>query len=857
MSFETNVVKRLRIEATTSGVDDAARKLEKLTDAYDDIGGAATSMGSQGVGALEQIGFTAERVGPKIREISRPFFSAIADLRTVKDVARIDEYVDRQKRLYESLLGIQLSWYRQTRKIYEDGSVFEQRRFSEKDLGTRWAPVLEDLQKLKQFENASNFDKLIKSQMALTVGQGNVAKGMMQAQNAMVEQQAAVEGLTGKYGELGFASTALFVAGFGGAAASVVLLLEKLGTLREELSQTAELSRATGFSLSGIQETRYAGALKGANDNQVNSSLENMARLLNEAARDENSLSKLLDENNIKFKDRNGDLITTTKLMGVAADFMKRARTPQDEREIAKAFGIDEKLIPALRNGADEFERLKEKARAAGAVVSDETIAKAVEFEEKWRASSAKWSAYMKAAMAEILPVIDDLIDKAKQFSQDGRLATMADSVIRKGVLTLPAMTEKPAEEFNLVEAQAALDLFKARGEEIDEKYRAVFEGIIYQSKAVSEAFDALGEAAVASAAMATRSWAEVKTDIPTLDISYLTKSTKIPSKDSGSGKANEYDRLSKSIERHVAALEGEAKAVGGSVGEQARMRDEMRLYEAATQAGIKVTDEFRAKVEALAQRSGDAAQKLAELKLKSDLGFEGATGLMGSTDQQIAGRLRSIYGDKGWQDKMDGAIASQMRFNDALRQTGSLLESNITSGLVDALDGTKSWGDAMRDTSKMIVRALEEMLIKLYVVGPLMRSLSGGLSGGGGSFLSGLFGSANGNVFAGGNVIPFARGGVVTGPTLFPMANGAGLMGEAGPEAVIPLQRTADGRLGVAAQGGGAISVAPIINVNMPTGGSKQDGVAFGNEIGRTVAAIVRDTLVRERRAGGLLTGS
>lgn len=61
------------------------------------------------------------------------------------------------------------------------------------------------------------------------------------------------------------------------------------------------------------------------------------------------------------------------------------------------------------------------------------------------------------------------------------------------------------------------------------------------------------------------------------------------------------------------------------------------------------------------------------------------------------------------------------------------------------------------------------------------------------------LFGFAKGGVFSGGGVIPFANGGVVTRPTLFPMAGGrTGLMGEAGEEAIIPLRRGRDGRLGV-----------------------------------------------------------
>ena len=64
----------------------------------------------------------------------------------------------------------------------------------------------------------------------------------------------------------------------------------------------------------------------------------------------------------------------------------------------------------------------------------------------------------------------------------------------------------------------------------------------------------------------------------------------------------------------------------------------------------------------------------------------------------------------------------------------------------------------------------------------------------------AGLITSAQGNIFSGGQVVPFARGGVVSAPTLFPMARGAGLMGEAGPEAIMPLKRTSSGDLGVKA---------------------------------------------------------
>ena len=55
--------------------------------------------------------------------------------------------------------------------------------------------------------------------------------------------------------------------------------------------------------------------------------------------------------------------------------------------------------------------------------------------------------------------------------------------------------------------------------------------------------------------------------------------------------------------------------------------------------------------------------------------------------------------------------------------------------------------------------------------------------------------------------VTPFAKGGVIASPSYFPLGRGLGLAGEAGPEAIMPLQRGPDGRLGVAG-GGGAVNV-------------------------------------------------
>ena len=100
----------------------------------------------------------------------------------------------------------------------------------------------------------------------------------------------------------------------------------------------------------------------------------------------------------------------------------------------------------------------------------------------------------------------------------------------------------------------------------------------------------------------------------------------------------------------------------------------------------------------------------------------------------------------------------------------------------------------------------------------------------------------AKGAAFRGGRVTPFAAGGVVAAPTYFPMAGGAGLMGEAGPEAIMPLRRGSDGRLGVAA---GAAARPVSVNVTIAT----PDPAAFRRSEAQVAATLAR-AVARGQRA-------
>ena len=147
-----------------------------------------------------------------------------------------------------------------------------------------------------------------------------------------------------------------------------------------------------------------------------------------------------------------------------------------------------------------------------------------------------------------------------------------------------------------------------------------------------------------------------------------------------------------------------------------------------------------------------------------------------------------------------------------AYRSMQSAMSEFLFDPFEDGLDGMlRSFADMIR---KLLAEALAAQILKSLLggdfgsggkVGGLLGGLFGAATGiassGGGGLGSGeVFGvvEAHGDAFKNGRLIPFAHGGIVDRPTVFPMAQGAGLMGEAGPEAVLPLARTAGGDLGV-----------------------------------------------------------
>jgi len=109
----------------------------------------------------------------------------------------------------------------------------------------------------------------------------------------------------------------------------------------------------------------------------------------------------------------------------------------------------------------------------------------------------------------------------------------------------------------------------------------------------------------------------------------------------------------------------------------------------------------------------------------------------------------------------------------------------------------------------------------------------------------------ADGGVIAKNKIVPYAKGGLIERPTLFPLSNGAALAGEASVEAIMPLRRGRDGKLGVEASGGNIGN----ITVNVDASGSSVEGdTNQSQELGNILGAAIQAELIRQKRPGGLL---
>lgn len=252
--------------------------------------------------------------------------------------------------------------------------------------------------------------------------------------------------------------------------------------------------------------------------------------------------------------------------------------------------------------------------------------------------------------------------------------------------------------------------------------------------------------------------------------------------------------------ERAAALRQFSAAATGLEAEEVRRLADEYEgLFDelqraAATDTARRRVDTLREEV-ALIGATAEEQRRARELA-DFDRQFEGLEAVVGAERE----RLIALQAQREELEKLEGLSYD----------AGAALAAG-------AKDAVRNWSD-LGDVLAGVQSRLTDIALTAFLEKPLADAAGSGLFG--------LLANAKGNAFGPRGVQAFGSGDVFSSPTLFGFGAGRlGVMGERGPEAVVPLERGPNGKLGVAASGAGA-SVTIYQTINIGRGGDVAGGV-------------------------------
>ncbi len=202
--------------------------------------------------------------------------------------------------------------------------------------------------------------------------------------------------------------------------------------------------------------------------------------------------------------------------------------------------------------------------------------------------------------------------------------------------------------------------------------------------------------------------------------------------------------------------------------------------------------------------------------------------------------QVEALDAQLGQASDMAAAFNNELsKMREAFAVTGqdvATLERGFSRGLTKAIRGVVLDGDSLSTALDTLANTMINAAFNAAVK-PVTNSVGGLLGDGLSNLIGGILPFEKGAPFSQGRVQPFATGGIVQSPTHFPMRGGMGLMGEAGPEAIMPLTRGADGRLGVQASGGRPVNVT--MNISTPdVEGFRRSRAQIAAQLGRAIGA-------------------
>ncbi|OYY40452.1 MAG: hypothetical protein B7Y08_18480 [Rhodospirillales bacterium 24-66-33] len=636
------------------------------------------------------------------------------------------------------------------------------------------------------------------------------------------------------------------------AAGSVALLTRALGPLSVLLLAAAaarkvftaglnagnlgEEAEQVGLNTDQLQAYRLAGAQAGIQAEQFDAALTKLTRTVGAANDGSKEQIDLFERLGVKLLDNEGGLRKTADLMPeIARGLLKVGSETERNAMLQDLFGRSGmKMVTVLGLLAEGNEKLVDTAKQQNAIIGEKTM--------------AAWD-----SLGDRMAVASQQADTL--FATLGRPVALAGlEMINFHLGNMFALMKGIEKTWSYITSGPSVGTLETRAKTLQATIDAMTSG------AAGE-MDDLGKARLAGL---YRQLGEVQQQIgdqqtaaymPPVTVTASPIGVRNPTAKGGSAGSDPYAKAVEGAREYVLTKQAETAAIGLSTEAAARLKHEQDLLNKVMGDGKSVTDAQRAALSELAasMAAADAGLEAAKYENERRSRVDDFLANQEMERQSIfmtaeaAARLRYETEMLAEAKRRLGDVSPQMRENisaDAEQmarseeQTRRLREGmqfarDLTKGLFMEFaqgirEGQSIWeafGNAglsalSKIADKLIEMAANQLMAAAFGGGGGMGGMGGGgggLLGGALSFIGGLL-FENGAAIHRGNVVPFAHGaafdhghltrfaagGIATEPTYFGMSGGrTGVMGEAGPEAIMPLTRMPDGKLGVQAHGG------------------------------------------------------
>jgi hypothetical protein len=348
----------------------------------------------------------------------------------------------------------------------------------------------------------------------------------------------------------------------------------------------------------------------------------------------------------------------------------------------------------------------------------------------------------MKAALSGLLPIIDDLIDQASKFigSFDSKaIQQAADENLKqfRDATGVPDSGGIHIDTDNLSRALQvwqdspifSLETWREFGRAFSSAVQLLGPEDLKWLQGSGNAISDTSPQALLAGASTQNFWGTQLAALQGMsgDLSGVGGFTKIPGRNDDSKDA--VDRAIDSLRKHTEQQLADAQAVGLGDAALARFRATAAETAAVQANGGEETAEQVKQFAALKDSAAAAADALARAKVSSQIDFNNKTIFLSQDDVAIATQLKGIYGSDV-PAALASSEASALRLNTAFRGLSSSIENDMVNGLTDILSGAKSASQGFADLEAAVVKAIEQMIIKITIVEPLMRALQSTFSG-------------------------------------------------------------------------------------------------------------------------------